>query len=159
MNVIAHIAVEMTVQLYGNMVIWLTPTPPWPGSSPQQGQCSSVAHCIICMILLCKFCSGSMFTKIDICLAPSRRLNLTVRRSKLTMVDNGTTADQCDHHPSLLAITLVTTVNTAPGHWSPHRIMNSTECPKKMLFSGKMALTSFKLIRKEHVGGVLENSG
>ena len=28
-----------------------------------------------------------------------------------------------------------------------------------MLFSGKMALTSFKLIRKEHVGGVLENSG
>ena len=35
----------------------------------------------------------------------------------------------------------------------------STGCPKEMLFSGKMALTSFKLIRKEHVRGVLEDSG
>ena len=31
--------------------------------------------------------------------------------------------------------------------------------PKKGGFKGKMALTSCKLIRKGHVGGVLENSG
>ena len=44
----------------------------------------------------------------------------------------------------------------SPSHWSQlsapplatgHRIMNSTECPKKMLFSGKTAITAFKLIQ------------
>ena len=31
--------------------------------------------------------------------------------------------------------------------------------PKKMLFSGKTAITTFKLIQNAKVGGVLENSG
>ena len=31
--------------------------------------------------------------------------------------------------------------------------------PKKMSFSGKTAITTFKLIQNAKVGGVLENSG
>ena len=31
--------------------------------------------------------------------------------------------------------------------------------PKKMVFSGKMAISTFKLIQIANVGGVLENSG
>ena len=35
----------------------------------------------------------------------------------------------------------------------------STGCPKKMSFSGKTAITTFKLIQNAKVGGVLESSG
>ena len=35
----------------------------------------------------------------------------------------------------------------------------STECPKKMSFCGKTAITTFKLIQNAKVGGVLENLG
>ena len=35
----------------------------------------------------------------------------------------------------------------------------TTGCLKKMVFSGKMAITSFKLIQNAKSGGVLENSG
>ena len=35
----------------------------------------------------------------------------------------------------------------------------STECLKKMVFCGKTAITTFKLIQNAKSGGVLENSG
>ena len=44
------------------------------------------------------------------------------------------------------------------GH-STMTIIISTACPKKMSFSGKTAITAFKLIQNAKVGGVLENSG
>ena len=38
-------------------------------------------------------------------------------------------------------------------------IQNIQGVPKKMSFSGKTAITTFKLIQNAKVGGVLENSG
>ena len=35
----------------------------------------------------------------------------------------------------------------------------TTGCPKKVSFSGKTAIDTFKLIQNAKVGGVLENSG
>ena len=44
--------------------------------------------------------------------------------------------------------------------WYDWRIRNiSTECPKKMLFSGKIAITTLKFIQNAKNWGVLENSG
>ena len=39
------------------------------------------------------------------------------------------------------------------------RLILHTECPKKMVFSGKTAITTYKLIQNAKAGGVLENSG
>ena len=39
------------------------------------------------------------------------------------------------------------------------KVVKVQSVPKKMVFSGKTAITTFKLIRNIKAGGVLENSG
>ena len=43
--------------------------------------------------------------------------------------------------------------------WDGLQLYYSTGCPKKMGFSGKIAITTLKHIQNANVGGVLENSG
>ena len=47
------------------------------------------------------------------------------------------------------------TPNNSPGSF----ILHIQGVSKKMVFSGKMAISTFKLIQIANVGGVLENSG
>ena len=56
-------------------------------------------------------------------------------------------------------------MNVLLYHWSNdwiysgHFIEISAGCLKKMLFLGKIAITTLKLIQNANVGGILENSG